>query len=195
MGDRQLQEQATDLAFSLLDQHKQDQEDMSATQAQARDATQQVEELRMQLQQLESRLGAAQLALRHSSSKSPAKSHQLTASLDAFSPSETRQSSQDKPAAKKMRTDTSPPLPSQTLTTQDTATAADITADINSVPMTQLPSIAASQGQTQAPDQEDVTDAIHDDNKEKPALGHKKVVARGTRGRGCARGRSATKIS
>lgn len=31
-----------DLAFSLLDQHKQDQEDMSATQAQARDATQQV---------------------------------------------------------------------------------------------------------------------------------------------------------
>lgn len=50
-------------------------------------------------------------------------------------------------------------------------------------------------GQTQAPDQEDVTDAIHDDNQEKPALGHKKVVARGTRGRGRARGRSATKIS
>lgn len=106
----------------------------------------QVDELRMQLQQLESRLGAAQLALRHSSSKSPAKSHQLTASLDAFSPSQTRQSFQDKPAEKKMRTDTSPPLPSQTLTTQDTATAADITADINSVPMTQLPSIAALQG-------------------------------------------------
>ncbi len=92
----------------------------------------------MQLQQLESRLGAAQLALRQSSNKSPGKSQQFTASLaslDALSPSQSMQPSQSIHVAKKLRSDSSQPPASQTNALTQGLGAVDGPAGTSSVPV------------------------------------------------------------
>ena len=90
---------------------------------------QQVEGLRAQLQQLESRLGTAQAALRQSSAKSPLKSQQLTGSLDLS----TQQPSQSTQLAKRLHADsTQPPL-----ATHGTAASIGI-SDMTTVPTTEV---------------------------------------------------------
>ena len=98
--------------------------------------------MRVQVQQLESKLSTAQLAVRQSSAKSPSKSQHFTASLsslDAASPSQAAQPSQSSHAAKKPRGDSGPALPSQGNAASQGFGASDGTGHASTPPDMQLP--------------------------------------------------------
>ncbi|KAA6424477.1 MAG: hypothetical protein FRX49_05689 [Trebouxia sp. A1-2] len=205
----QLEGQSAELAFGLLNQHKQDEADISTARAQERDATQQarphallvcredgcwralnVEELKLQLQQLESKLSTVQSALRQVSIRSPTKSQQFTASLsslDAFSPSQTLQPSQITHPTKKLRAESSQASPNQDSAVSQDLGAAECGSSMPNSPATQLHT-----GPSQAAAQEG--NATYGLEQEKIQVGQAKVVSRAGRGRGRGRGRQATKI-
>lgn len=101
----------------------------------------QVEDLKLQLQQLESKLSTAQSALRQVSIRSPAKSQQFTASLsslDAFSPSQTLPPSQNTHPTKKQRAESSQALPIQDSAVSQDLGAAEFGSSMPNSPATQL---------------------------------------------------------
>ena len=101
----------------------------------------QVEELKLQLQQLESKLSTVQLALRQVSIRSPTKSQQFTASLsslDAFSPSQTLPPSQNTHPTKKQRAESSQALPNQDSAVSQDLGAAECGSSMPNSPVTQL---------------------------------------------------------
>lgn len=93
-----------------------------------------------QVRQLESRLSTAQLALKQAHARTPSKSQQFTASLspvDAMSPSQTLQASHSTQGwHKKARAESTQPIASQTLASQDTA-AIDSEVTTSSLPAAQ----------------------------------------------------------
>lgn len=200
MTGSQLSKQNAELAFGLLNQHKQDEADISTARAREHDATQQVEELKLQLQQLESKLSTVQLALRQVSTRSPTKSQQFTASLsplDAFSPSQTLPPSQNMHLTKKQRAESSHALPNQDSAVSQDLGAAECGSSMPNSPVTQMhtgndQNAASSSGPSQAAAQEG--DATYEPEQEKIQVGQAKVVSRAGRGRGRSRGRQATKI-
>ena len=101
----------------------------------------QVEELKLQLQQLESKLSTVQLALRQVSTRSPTKSQQFTASLsslDASSPSQTLPPSQNMHLTKKQRAESSQALPNQDSAVSQDLGAAECGSSMPNSPVTQM---------------------------------------------------------
>ncbi|DBA85868.1 TPA: hypothetical protein ACH3X1_005419 [Trebouxia sp. C0004] len=153
-----------------------------------------VEELKLQLQQLESRLSTVQSALRQTSIRSPAKSQQFAASLssiDAFSPSQTMQPLQNTHSAKKQRADSSQTLPNQDSAVSQDLGAAECGGSLPNSPGNDQ-NTAYSSGPSQAAAQEG--NATDEPKQEKLQVGQAKVVLRAGRGRGRGRGHQATKI-
>ncbi|DBB10317.1 TPA: hypothetical protein ACH3X3_001878 [Trebouxia sp. C0006] len=158
----------------------------------------QVEELKLQLQQLESKLSSVQSALRQVSVRSPTKSQQFTASLsslDAFLPSQTLPPLQSTHPTKKQRSESSQALPNQDSAVSQDLGAAECGSSMPNSPVTQLrtgndQNAASSSGPSQAQE----GDATYEPEQEKIQVGQAKVVSRAGRGRGRGRGRQATKI-
>jgi len=97
--------------------------------------------LKLQLQQLESKLSTVQSALRQVSIRSPTKSQQFTASLsslDAFSPSQTLPPSQNTHPTKKQRAESSQAPPNQDSAVSQDLGAAEAGSSMPNSPATQL---------------------------------------------------------
>lgn len=97
--------------------------------------------MKLQLQQLESKLSSVQSALRQVSVRSPTKSQQFTASLsslDAFLPSQTLPPLQSTHPTKKQRSESSQALPNQDSAVSQDLGAAECGSSMPNSPVTQL---------------------------------------------------------